>query len=98
MFSFEFISIKIMLTFGQVFDIAYRIHRRLKQHGKKSKEMHTPFSSVPNGEHHRQLEVIRLSTKSDIKHNNNIIMSSSTHSPTISSSSSSSADDRKIFV
>jgi hypothetical protein len=82
-----------MLTFGQVFDIAYRLHRCFKLNGKKSKDMH---SSVTNGERHPQLEVIRLSTKSDITHNN-IIMSSSTHSPA-TSSSSSSMDDRKIFV
>jgi hypothetical protein len=86
-----------MLTFGQVFDIAYRLHRRLKINGKKSKDIHTPLSSVTNGERHPQLEVIRLSTKSDTIHNNNIIMSSSTHSPA-TSSSSSSMDDRKIFV
>lgn len=87
-----------MLTFGQVFDIAYRIHRRLKLNGKKSKEMHSPLSSVTNGEHPRQIDVMRLSSKSDInKHNNNVIMSSSAHSPT-TSSSSSSMDDRKIFV
>jgi hypothetical protein len=86
-----------MLTFGQVFDIAYRLHRRLKLNGKKSKDIHSPLSSVTNGERHPQLEVIRLSTKSDIIHNNNIIMSSSTHSPA-TSSSSSSMDDRKIFV
>jgi len=88
-----------MLTFGQVFDIAYRLHRRLKLNGKKSKDIHSPLLSVTNGERHPQLEVIRLSTKSDITHNNNnnIIMSSSTHSPT-TSSSSSSMDDRKSFV
>jgi len=86
-----------MLTFGQVFDIAYRLHRRLKLNGKKSKDIHSPLSSVINGERHPQLEVIRLSTKSDITHHNNIIMSSSTHSPA-TSSSSSSMDDRKIFV
>jgi hypothetical protein len=85
-----------MLTFGQVFDIAYRLHRRLKLNGKKSKDIHSPLLSVTNGERHPQLEVIRLSTKSDIT-NNNIIMSSSTHSPT-TSSSSSSMDDRKSFV
>jgi hypothetical protein len=87
-----------MLTFGQVFDIAYRLHRRLKLNGKKSKDVHSPLTSVTNGERHPQLEVIRLSTKSDIAHNNNnnIIMSSSTHSP--ATSSSSSMDDRKIFV
>ncbi|CAF1686105.1 unnamed protein product, partial [Adineta ricciae] len=59
---------------------------------------HTPLSSVTNNErHHPQLEVIRLSTKSDTTHNH-VIMSSSTHSPATSSSSSSSTDDRKIFV
>lgn len=86
-----------MLTFGQVFDIAYRLHRRLQVNGKKSKDMHSPLLSVTNNERHPQLEVIRLSTKSDIIHNNNIIMSSSTHSPT-TSSSSSSMDERKVFV
>jgi hypothetical protein len=85
-----------MLTFGQVFDIAYRLHRHSKIPNKKSKDIHSPLSSVINGERHPQLEVIRLSTKSDITHNN-IIMSSSTHSPA-TSSSSSSMDDRKIFV
>ncbi|CAF0949243.1 unnamed protein product [Adineta steineri] len=94
----ETMSTEIMLTFGQVFDIAYRLHHRSKCNGKKSQDIHTPLSSVTNGErHHPQLEVIRLSTKSDITHNNNIIMSSSTHSPA-TSSSSSSMDDRKIFV
>lgn len=88
-----------MLTFGQVFDIAYRLHRRVKCNGKKAKDMHTPLSSVTNGErHHPQLEVIRLSTKSDTTHNgNHIIMSSSTHSPA-TSSSSSSMEERKVFV
>ncbi|CAF2433723.1 unnamed protein product [Rotaria sp. Silwood2] len=101
----EAMSTEIMLTFGQVFDIAYRLHRRLKLNGKKPKDTHSLLSSVNNVERHRQLEVIRLSTKSDIKHNNNnnninnnnVIMSSSTHSPT-ASSSSSSTDDRKIFI
>ncbi|CAF5153581.1 unnamed protein product [Rotaria magnacalcarata] len=86
-----------MLTFGQVFDIAYRIYRRSKLNGKKSKETYPPSSSITNCERHRQLEVIRLSTKSDSKHNNSVIMSSSTHSPT-TSSSSSSTDDRKIYI
>ncbi len=89
-----------MLTFGQVFDIAYRLHRRSKINGKKCKDMHSPLLSVSNGERHPQLEVIRLSTKSDITHHNNtnnIIMSSTTHSPA-TSSSSSSIDERKIFV
>lgn len=86
-----------MLTFGQVFDIAYRLHRRTKANGKKSKDTHSPLSSVTNGERHPQLEVIRLSTKSDITQTNNLMMSSSTHSPA-TSSSSSSMDDRKIFV
>ncbi|CAF1045784.1 unnamed protein product [Rotaria sp. Silwood1] len=99
----EAMSTEIMLTFGQVFDIAYRLHRRLKLNGKKPKDTHSLLSSVNNGERHRQLDVIRLATKSDIKHNNNnnnnnVIMSSSTHSPTTSSSSSSSTDDRKIFI
>ncbi|CAF0941240.1 unnamed protein product [Rotaria sordida] len=98
----EAMSTEIMLTFGQVFDIAYRLHRRLKLNGKKPKDTHSILSSVNNSECHRQLEVIRLSTKSDIKHNNNnnnnVIMSSSTHSPTTSSTSSSSMDDRKIFI
>ncbi|CAF3431650.1 unnamed protein product [Rotaria sp. Silwood1] len=99
----EVMSTEIMLTFGQVFDIAYRLHRRLKLNGKKPKDTHSLLSSVNNGERHRQLDVIRLATKSDIKHNNNnnnnnVIMSSSTHSPTTSSSSSSSTDDRKIFI
>ena len=85
-----------MLTFGQVFDIAYRLHRRLKFNGKKSKDTHSPLLSVTNGEHHPQLEVIRLSTKSDTT-NTSVIMSSSTYSPA-TSSSSSSMDDRKIFV
>jgi hypothetical protein len=87
-----------MLTFGQVFDIAYRLHRRLQVNGKKSKDMHSPLLSVTNNERHPQLEVIRLSTKSDSTNNNNtVIMSSSTHSPA-TSSSSSSMDDRKVFV
>ncbi len=86
-----------MLTFGQVFDIAYRLHHCYKLNGKKSKDTYTPLSSVTNVERHPQLEVIRLSTKSDTSHNNNIIMSSSTHSPA-TSSSSSSMDERKIFV
>lgn len=87
-----------MLTFGQVFDIAYRLHRRTKTNGKKSKDTHSPLSSVTNGGRHPQLEVIRLSTKSDIAQTNNLMMSSSTtHSPA-TSSSSSSMDDRKIFV
>ena len=83
-----------MLTFGQVFDIAYRLHRRLKINGKKCKDLHSPMI---NGERHPQLEVIRLSTKSDITSHPNIMMSSSTHSPA-TSSSSSSMDERKIFV
>ena len=87
-----------MLTFGQVFDIAYRLHRRLKINGKKCKDLHLPLGSMINGERHAQLEVIRLSTKSDITLNPNVMMSSSTHSPATSSSSSSSMDDRKIFV
>ncbi|CAF4162094.1 unnamed protein product [Rotaria socialis] len=93
----EAMSTEIMLTFGQVFDIAYRIHRRFKLNGKKSKETHTPSPSITNCERHRQLEVIRLTAKFDSKHNNSVIMSSSTHSPT-TSSSSSSTDDRKIYV
>ncbi|CAF1599560.1 unnamed protein product, partial [Adineta ricciae] len=77
----EAMSTEIMLTFGQVFDLAYRLHHRLKCNGKKSKDIHTPLSSVTNNErHHPQLEVIRLSTKSDTTHNH-VIMSSSTHSP-----------------
>ncbi|CAF4512249.1 unnamed protein product, partial [Rotaria magnacalcarata] len=35
-------STEIMLTFGQVFDIAYRIYRRSKLNGKKSKETYPP--------------------------------------------------------
>jgi hypothetical protein len=69
----------------------------LKLNGKKSKDTHSPLLSVTNGEHHPQLEVIRLSTKSDTTNNNSVIMSSSTYSPA-TSSSSSSMDDRKIFV
>lgn len=86
-----------MLTFGQVFDIAYRLHRRLKTNGKKSKDIHSPLGSTINGERHPQLEVIRLSTKSDITPHPHLLMSSSTHSPA-TSSSSSSMDERKVFV
>ena len=83
-----------MLTFGQIFDIAYRLHHLSKLNDKKSKDNHLLVSSVNKGEHHRQLDLIRLPTKSD---NKSIIMSSLAHSPT-TSSSSSSTDDRKVSV
>lgn len=86
-----------MLTFGQAFDIAYRLHRRLK----KSKEIHSILQDhspppPPPPVSHPTLEVIRLSNKTDLNHGNGSLMSSSTHSP--GSSSSSSMDERKIFV
>ncbi|CAF1436191.1 unnamed protein product [Rotaria sp. Silwood1] len=76
----ESMSTEILLTFGQAFDIAYRLHRRLNS------------KQICSDKSHRNIDVSRLSTKS------NKVISSSTHSPATSSSSSLSNDERRIFI